>query len=190
MFRISLRELFAAVALVAFAIVSLKYASEDWVAIVAGVAMACFFAALVTATVGRGSMQASSIGFVLIMATYGLIVFNPIPNISRGAEFDHMQGRLPTTRLLRYIHAAVGQSQWIDSSTGKEIPNFDPANPSIPMSGSGGFQGAGPTAGYREIPQRELFMPIGHLWWGLLFGYIGGRFARFVYTRRVQEREN
>jgi hypothetical protein len=193
MFRVSLRELLIGVAVIALAIGSLTYASDTWVAIVAGLAMLGFFAAIVVAAVDRGPRQAFAIGFALVMLVYGLIVLNtppthpPFEGPSRTKEFDHWEGRLPTTRMLRYVHHAVDRSQWIDSSTGKAIPNFDPADPSIPTWGSVGSFGAAAVASFNELPPREQFMPIGHLWWGLLLGNVGGRFAQIVYARRTKD---
>lgn len=193
MFRISLRELLAAVALVAFATVSLKYASEGWVTIVAGLALLAFFAAIIVAVADHGPRQVSAIGFAIVMLVYGLIVMNTPPAYSppdrpaRTSEFDHWEGRLPTTRLLRYVHHVFDASRYVDN-TGKEIPNYDPANPIIPVNVGG--MGFGPSASLDERPPRNQFTSIGHLWWGLLLGYIGGRFAGFVYARRTREPEN
>jgi len=183
-FRISLRELFALVAVVALAILSLKYASDAWVAIIAGMAMLALFAAFIVAAVDRGERQAFAIGFALIMVSYGLIVLNmPDPHDRNGGtlEFDHWSGRLPTTRLLRYVHQAVDRSQWIDTTTGQIIANHDSHGPTTSGQSS---------VSLNEIPRRDQFMPIGHLWWGILLGYIGGCFAQFVYMRRAQQRES
>jgi hypothetical protein len=32
-----------------------------------------------------------------------------------------------------------------------------------------------------------FFLPIGHFWFALLLGYLGGHFARFVYLRRLKD---
>jgi hypothetical protein len=106
-FRLSLREVFVLVALVALAIPSLKYASELWLALVAAVSIISLFVALIVAVVDRGLRQAFAIGFALIMAGYGLIVIS-----SPTREFDQWEGRLPTTQLLRYTYSAVDRSEW------------------------------------------------------------------------------
>ena len=182
MFRISLRELFALVGVVALVIVSLKYASETWLAVNLALAMLTYFCAIVVAGVDRGPRQAFAIAFVLVTTMYGLMVLNmprayPHPEQTWSLEFDQWEGRLPTTRLMRYVHRLVDRSQWVDNS-GKVIASFDPKQPTPPAS---------PGAGLREIPPRQQFMPIAHLWWGLLFGYIGGHFARFIYLRRTKD---
>ena len=184
MFRLSLRELLVFVALVACALASLRFASDGWLQIVVGITMLVFFAMLIRAAVDRGPRQVFALGFVLVMASYGIIIMQSpgtggVLNESR--EFDPWRGRLPTTRLLRYAKRAFDDSKWIDDITGQEIPDYDPSSavgPNIPLPGFGGVH-------YREVPPREFFFPIGHCWWTLLLGYLGGRFAMFVYARRI-----
>jgi hypothetical protein len=103
---------------------------------------------------------------------------------------------LPTTRLLRYVHNAVQSSGYFDNRSGKEVPDYDPSN--VPNAGEGGFRGSmvldpgggfGLAVSFREIPPREVFMPIGHCWWALILGYAGGHFARFVYWRRCRDEQ-
>jgi hypothetical protein len=192
-FRLSLREMLVLVALAALAIASLNFANETFLAIVAAVAMLGPIAALIIAVVDRGPRQAFAISVALTMVAYGLILItgqrtsgNSGNVHSRNVEFDHWEGRLPTTRLLRYVHMAVQRSEWYHSNTGVLIPNYDPNNPVIPKMGGGGFFPRG-GALYREIPPREIFMPIGHCWWALMLGYAGGLFAGFVYRRRVSK---
>jgi hypothetical protein len=33
------------------------------------------------------------------------------------------------------------------------------------------------------------FASVGHFWWALFLGCLGGHFARFVYLRRVKEQK-
>ncbi len=196
LFRLSLREMLIFVALVALAIASLKYANEAFLALVAAVTMFALIVALIIAAVDRGPRQAFAIGVALTMVAYGLILITGQltsgsgGNVtSKNIEFDQWAGRLPTTRLLRYVHMAVQRNEWIDSTTGKVIPSFDPKNPVIPIGGSGGFGGGGGGAQFRETPTRKFFMPIGHCWWALILGYAGGQFGRYVYARRMREGE-
>ena len=194
--RLSLREMIALMALVALAIASLTFANEAFLALVAGVTMLALVAALIIAVVDRGPRQAFAIGVALTMIAYGLILTTGQSTSGSGGsvrskniEFDQFAGRLPTTRLLRYLHTAVQRSEWIDPFTRKVIPNYDPNNPTIlpsvlAGSGAGGRATAGGGASLREIPPRSIFMPIGHCWWALLLGYAGGLFGQFVYARR------
>ena len=180
MIRISLRQLMLIVLLVAVAILSLKFASAGWQAVIGGLAMITLFAALVVAAVDRGPRQAFAIGYLLVMVSYGVIVLNGARSSgawgSKSLEMDQWEGRLPTTLLLRYIHMAVDKSEWFDDSTGKVVPNYSPP-------AGGGFG----SVRYREVPPREVFMPIGHYWWAILLGACGGIFARWVYLRRTRE---
>jgi hypothetical protein len=134
MFRISLRELLVFVALFALAVASLKYANDAWLAIVAGVTMLAFSIAIITAAVDRGSRQAHAIGFALTFLAYCAAVLTGMTTASglgnetaiKNIEFDQWDGRLPTTRLLRYIHWAMNATGYYDAATDKLIPDFDP----------------------------------------------------------------
>lgn len=194
MFRMSLRELLIGVALLAVAIVSLKYASDTWLAIVAAITMLIFFVELIVAVVDRGPRQAFAIGCALTITAYALVLNTGQRTSgssgsisSQNVELDHMRGRIPTTRLLRYVHAAVEDGTYVNVFTGKELPNRDPAKD--PNRGSGGFGGLGTAVSYREIPPREIFMPVGHCWWALILGYAGGHFANNVYGRRLRDEQ-
>ena len=94
-----------------------------------------------------------------------------------------MAGRLPTTRLLRYVYAAVDKGKWFDFANGKEVPNYDPKTAlPTPLASS-----RPSSIGYLENPPREPFMVVGHCWWGLLLGYLAGLFAGCVYARRRKD---
>jgi len=198
MFRLSLRELLSFVALVALGITSLRYASDAWLALVAGVTMIALFVALIVAVVDRGPRQAFAIGFALTAIAYGAVLMtgqttrgNSGNVTSINVEFNTWEGRLPTTRLLRYVHTAVEHGGYYDFKTGVEVPDYDPAKDPRPRMGGGGFGGAGgfSTISYREVPPSGVFMPIGHCWWVLLLAYAGGLLARYVYWRRVREQK-
>ena len=194
MMRISLRQLLVAVAVVALAIVSLCGANELWLAIVSGVAMVIVFGMLIVAVVDRGPRQVFAIGFVLTVIVYGAVIFTGRTTRGSGGsmnsanvEMDPYEGRLPTTRLLRYVFLSIEHGTYYDFNTGKELPNHDPSKNATGGSVGGGFGGGVPTVSYRENPQRDVFMPIGHCWWALLLGYAGGLFAEYVYARRASE---
>jgi hypothetical protein len=38
-----------------------------------------------------------------------------------------------------------------------------------------------------DSPDGSAFMSVGHHWWALLLGYVGGRFAQHLYARRQIE---
>ncbi|MEX0610747.1 MAG: hypothetical protein WD229_01395 [Pirellulales bacterium] len=173
----------------ALAIASLKYSSEAWLALVAGVLTIAFFVALIIAAVDRGPRQAFAIGFALVGASYGYLVINSSmgEQSNSNPEFSNSSGRLPSTRLMGYIYRAVEDGRYYDVMTGLELPNYDPSQ--NPNRGAGGFAPGATMVGFRDVPPREIFMRIGHSWWALILGYAGGHFARFVYWRRVREEQ-
>jgi hypothetical protein len=166
--RVSLWELFLVLGLVAVGCASLKYAGEVWWIVLSSVMLAGFLAAAVAAVVGRGAMQARAIGFVLCVAIYLLLVFWSAPFNDDGTtsrEFDPATAHLPTTRLLLPLHAALSTQIWIDASTGRPMPNFDP------------HSGIGLNVHSVDSVNRVHFMAIGHLLWAFLLGYLGSRLA-------------
>jgi hypothetical protein len=163
--RISLRQLFMFVALVAVAIVSLRYASPLWQGVIGMATMLAFFAAVLAGIFDRGPRQVFAIALALVMLAYGLAA---------------SQGRPPTTLILRALHGAMAEYHGRDANTGQVIPDFDLAKWQADLAATG-------TTSIVVIPSppEEEFMPIGHYWFALLFGYVGGKFARFVYLRRA-----
>lgn len=193
MFRISLREMFLLIAAVAMAIVSLIYATVLWQAIIGLIVMLLAMVALITSLVDRGARRAFWVGFAVAMLGYLLIVINAhkftLAPTEQNVELDAYQGRLPTSLLLQHFYAGINRSGYYDLNSEKRISDAESANLStIPGSPYGGMQtSTGRPVSYQERPPRENFMAIGHFWWALLFAYIGGRFARFVYLRRDQQ---
>jgi hypothetical protein len=186
-FRVSLRELFVLVAAISLAIVSLKYASPIWQGIVGLIAM---FTAIVVVMIGvfdRGPRQAFAIGFAIVIFSYALLVVNgqkidnlePSPNV----ELNTYRGHLPTSLILDCLYKALEHSTYLDASTGKIIPELGPAT--VHINSFGQATAAGRAVISQELPPSGNFMPVGHIWWALLLGYIGARFARFVYVRRT-----
>lgn len=196
MFRISLRELLVMVALTALAIVSLRSACDAWLTVIMTGSLLAVFIAIIAVAADRGARQAFAVAFALVSVGYFAFVTMWPPQtfaIQVGPpEYDLYQGRLPTTQLLRHVFNAISTKRWIDSSTQQEIPNFDPANPSLPIGNLQPWQSPvfPSTANLVEFPRRENFIRIGHLWFALLFGYLGGRFARFIYVQRTTNAAN
>lgn len=184
---VSLRELLAAVALTGIACVSLQFAN-DWFWIgLSSAAMLLFMAATVVAFVGRGAVQAFAIGFVLCTTLYcGALLAS-----GRDREMDPHSGSLPTSKLLRPAYEAVVKVDYYMPfgdptkrfATHAEAVAYQSANGATAVLGFGGGNGI---VGL-ETPMRQDFMAVGHVWWAVLIGYVGGRFARVIYLRRVQE---
>jgi hypothetical protein len=174
LFRVSLRELFVVFAFVAVATASMRYASPLWRTSVFAIAMAIFMWAAVVAVVDRGHRQARAIGMALVMVIYGVFVLG-IRSGSTSREFDPRSGQLPTTMLVSYFYNPVTTEVWRDLY-GQELANYDPAKPP---------QGVRALRGATVSPEPRTFMQIAHCWWGLLLGYVAGRFAQIVYLRRI-----
>jgi hypothetical protein len=178
MFRISLRHLLVLVALLALAIVSLRYASAWWEAIMLCVTSVVFIAMVLVALVGRGPGQAFAIGMAVVMAGYAIVKFhepaNDPPHL--GLVTNHLLVNLQAA-----IHSAIGDVRYVDER-GREIAGFDPAK-----AGAGSRVVGGPGVYVRRNPSMTFFLPIGHCWWALLLGYFGGLFARLVYLPRMKE---
>jgi ABC-type amino acid transport substrate-binding protein len=196
--RISLRQLLSLVAAVAVAIVSLKYASEAWQALVAVLTVLAFFASLVIAFVGRGPRQTFAMGAALAMGVYALIVQLEPRQVESALKWT-------TNAVLRQFYSAVVRTAYLDPTTGQELVGYDPdaaqadgaqndasksaAEPEPPSWGRLFTSIAGNRNGVitKTIPDMTTFWYTGHNWFTLLFGFLGGHFARFVYRRRIDE---
>lgn len=163
MFRISLRELLGLVAAIALAIVSLRSGSYFWQGAVGLVAMLAIGMALITGIIDRGSRRAFAVGAAITMFGFAVLFA-----VYRNAELNSVEPILPTTALLRSIHPTFVRSGYVDSPNGTFTVNGKPVH-------------------FVEQPLFREFMSIGNAWFVLVFGYIGGWFARFVYMRRSKE---
>jgi hypothetical protein len=187
MFRLSLREMFALVAASALAMVSLVYASPRWQAFVMLMAMVAAMIAIIGSLVDRGPSRAFAIGFAVGMLGYMLIVMNAQKFTNKqGGEMSG--GSLPTSRLLESFYAGIDRSGYLDAKTNERVP----ATETTTLTGSSPYGGALQTSTGRQVyyqsdPQYDSFMPIGHLWWAFLFGYVGGHFAQYIDKRRARE---
>lgn len=191
--RISLRELLVLAAAVAVAVgcAAMQSADEMWLAVVGSGILLAFMAMAVLAAVQRGARQAFAIGFVLCATIYRLLL------VGSGQEMDPYAGRLPTTRLLRTAYEAVRDEWYVDAATGRRFRRRD--NPAAAdaarkqdalqqqLSGWTPLGALKATAYYAgEKPVRAEFMALGHALITCLAGYLGGRFAVFVYAGRVR----
>jgi len=179
MFRVSLRMLLIFVAIMALAIVSLRYASVGWQMLVWTLTLVAFVAEAIVAVVDRGPRQAFAIGFTIALLVYGIVLMLAAPldaPLSHNPEFNPAVGRLLTTRLLHPLYAAVADVRWYNLQSGLLVPNDN--------SGLSGGESGSANITLSEWPDRGVFASIGHLWWAFLFGCCGGWFARRVYLRR------
>ncbi len=179
---LSLRGLLLAVALAGLVCVSLKFAN-DWFWIgLSGAAMLLFMAAAVVSFVGRGAGQAFAIGFILCAGIYcGVLLVS-----GREPEFSPYSGAMPTTLVMRAPFEAVVKVEYMPSGTMQKFATQAEAEAYQASSGAPGINGGG-SMGFWQTPTEERFMAVAHVWWAVLIGYVGGRFARLVYVRRAQE---
>ncbi|MAT70770.1 MAG: hypothetical protein CMJ58_14745 [Planctomycetaceae bacterium] len=189
--RISLRELLVLAAAAAVGCAAMQSADEMWLAVVGSGMLLAFMAMAVLAVVERGARQAFAIGFVLCATIYRVLL------VGSGQEMDPYAGRLPTSRLLRTAYEAVRDEWYVDAATGRRFRRRD--NPAAADAASkqdalqqqlSGWTPLGAlkaTAYYAgEKPVRAEFMALGHALITCLAGYLGGRFAVFVYAGRVR----
>jgi hypothetical protein len=183
MFQISLRHLFILVAAIALVIVSMHQASELYQGLVGMLAMLAMFAAVIIGITDRGPRQLFAISFAVVMLGYALLIMNGAKYASGqntvNGELTGWNGQLPTTVLLRVLHTVTARDEWIDTSDGKVLDSSEVAS----MQAAGGRPGVT----WQKKPDRGTFVTTGHYWFALLFGYLGGHFARFVYGRRMIE---
>jgi predicted PurR-regulated permease PerM len=187
LFKLSLRELLLVVGAFATGCAALKFANNPWWYVLSALALSGILSAAVIAAVDRGRPQAFALGFVICAATYGLFLVLADKGGQLSRELDPYEGRLPTTRLLRPLFELIVDRTWYESQTGKPLPGYQPAGAEAsPIYGSTAVSAAGPIPYAEERPTRNEFMRLGHLLWGLLLGYLGGRLGAVIYTRRVR----
>jgi hypothetical protein len=176
MFRISLREMLVFVAAIALAIVSLRSASPLWQGLVGLMAMLAIGMAVITGIFDSGLRRAFAIGAAILMIPYAILCavnhFAP-PNWEI----------FPTSLLLQEIHPVLGHGGYVYETNSEDIP----AEAQVTSNPDGTLSFNGQTVIYVVRPYYKFFNAIGHWWFLLLFGYAGGRFARFVYMRRSKE---
>ena len=181
MFQLSLRSLLILVALVALAIVSLRFASNEWQIVTLGIAAGLLCGAIILALTSHARRRAFATGFAIAMLLYGLTVLGSMSaagGLANKTELNPDTGRLPTTWLLRPIFHRIATIGWVDLRTGDGVPFSTPVIESDPNA-------AHFTMG--ELPSREVFMTIGHLWWSIFAGLCGGTFAEWLYVRRQRK---
>jgi len=190
-FRFSLRGLLAVIVFFAVACAALKFANDTWWAIVSGGALLLLMAMAVVAFAAKGPLRAFAVGYVICTLIYGTVVYL-CGNLELSCYGD---GRLPTSKLLTPIYTAVVNVTYFDRSTGKPVSdNVPPKGESDMASGAyfgpgGGFGGPPGVAGTYPVhrPGQDVFMRIGHLLWSVIFGWLGGVFAKFVYSRSERQ---
>jgi hypothetical protein len=177
------------VAAIALAIVSLKYASSGWMAVVGLLTMVAALAAVLAAIFDRAA-RTFAIGFSVAVLAYAILILTggtvEESGISTYREFYMSQARLPTSLLLRYVHKPFEHYTYVRWGTEEVLPD-DVATKMLndwQTNVGAATTGIGiPPVVSQQRPLAEYFMPIGHYWWALLLGYLGGCLAQHFARR-------
>ena len=171
--QVSLRELLLFVLFAAIGLASLG-GGELMGSILVMLAIFATMAAAIVAFVGRNSVQAFAIGFLLPVLVYAAVVL-----AAGESELDPYTGKLPTTRLLRPMFRLMVKTTWTDMSTGQVAPDYDPetVDPNPVNFGA-------PMMGASESLDRRTFTSLGHVLFAMLFGYAGAKFAVAVHRKQ------
>ncbi|MEX2173777.1 MAG: hypothetical protein WD872_05400 [Pirellulaceae bacterium] len=161
--RFSIWELLLLTACVAAGLTCLKYADRNIWLVLANAVPVCLAIAAVIALADRGRRQAIAGGFAICLAIYLALLMN---------TGSAARGRWATEMMLDRLHKSMMTQKWIDGQTREDI-----GNPPWPTAMLGNVAGV-------QVPNSGVFRAIGHMLWALLFGYLGGRFAEWLYWRR------
>jgi hypothetical protein len=196
MFRLSIREMLLLVAAIALAIVSLRTALPFWQGIVGLVVMLVAVFQLAAVIFDRGAGQAFAIGFMVVFIGYAALVWHgekeqsgPPVGATRNVELViSNNAMLPTSVLLQWLFDFVERGVYVYDDNGKEVAHSDEANVIQAVSSvNTSMTLNGRSVTFQYFPPVDNFMRTGHYWWALLLGYIGGRFAQYIYERRTRK---
>ncbi|HEV7278839.1 MAG TPA: hypothetical protein VGN57_01395 [Pirellulaceae bacterium] len=149
---------------------------------------------LVTALVGRGTLQAFAIGFLVGVSVYGGVLY-----WYGEAELDPELGELLTTRAAEPVYDAVREVYYVDVYSGREADVVEAgaaAKRGLSRLGYWKKNVGGPFASTlvakvgnvywspQVRPERRDFMQVVHLLAALTLGYVAGKFGAALYRRR------
>ncbi|MCO6045167.1 hypothetical protein NG895_14745 [Aeoliella sp. ICT_H6.2] len=200
---ISLRELLGIIAFVAVAFASLLNASEGWAIAVFGLTIALTIVLAIVAVAERGSRQTAAAGALIAMLAYA-VLWTQQPETTLEDSWDQVMGVDPvltdkgfllTSRALYAAWHRVNGTYMVEWETGRVVeqtaPNYPPAygqgnvpQDQVPPNWSGGG------LIYKGLPVPEHFLAVGHCLWAILLGYLGGKFAVWIFARRIAREEN
>lgn len=165
--------------------------------------MLLVFSLLAIAWVGRGSWRTFATGFCCFSFAY--LAALVLVETGQSRLFQGV-GQLPTTSLMITWQSSLTRTQYIKDGqpisdelkpTMDNMGNVIDADgntlgSTIAMGGGGFFAGGGPgtpvPAIYvKQTPNYSTYMTLGHVFWTLLLGYLGGKFA--VGFRRFQDNQ-
>lgn len=193
--QFSLREFFALTACLALGMLAMMFA-WSWVsgALVLGTVILTT-AMLIRGLLLRGNKQAFAIGFVTAAVVYaGLLHLHPGRDTDR--EFNPWSGKLLTSRLMQDpVQWVTAQHNYFIDPSGNKTKKQPKGT--VVQGGGGGLGGGGlgggvfggggmPTVTYVSAINQDDVMVVAHSMWTLLFAYVGGKFAIWVYTKREE----
>jgi hypothetical protein len=148
-------------------------------AVFLGGAMIVAMGFAIVALVGRDELRAAAIGFLVPVVGYAASIY------AVGSSEMDPYGNLPTTKLIQPAFHAIVRVEWINVMTGEPMPDYDPTKASSDPGSIGGLPTfAGATVGAKETPERTTFMSVAHTFLAMVFGYVGMKFAGYVYRRQ------
>ena len=133
----------------------------------------------IVAFVGRDEPRAAAIGFLVPVIGYAASI------VAVGSSAMDPYGNLPTTQLIQPAFHAIVRVEWINVMTGEPLPDYDPKTAKVESGSFGGMPTfGGAPVGAKETPDRTTFMSVAHTFLAMLFGYVGMKFAAYVYRRQ------
>jgi hypothetical protein len=191
--RISIRSLMAFVLAFGVAVAALRNADDDWASGMILATPALFGVALIGAVCGEERSRARRLGFAILGGGYFALAFT-------GLSHHHME-RLPTSRILNYIHQQVvpGMTATFTVTTGgpfvtrgvSAVPNASPAtvyvvtSPAAPPVSTPGIAATGRWSSLLPgAANLESFSTVGHCLFALVAGLVGGTLAVWFRGRR------
>ncbi|WP_425396188.1 hypothetical protein [Aeoliella sp.] len=185
--RISLRELLIGVALLAIACTLLKFASPLLAGIVTSISALVAAVMVVFAVLDRGRWQAFAIGFITWCSIYGLLS-------------SQTSSQLPTHSITNWAHRQVAVLHDYDfqageilgpyvGQLGEEATSESDAAANVQQAFPSGLSTEADSVVLMSskvpVPRYDEFAIVFEALWMLFFAYLGGKFAVWVYLRRM-----
>jgi hypothetical protein len=188
-----LRQLFLWTSVIALGLVALRSASETWVSVLMGIAVAALASSILLAVYRRGPVRAYWVGFAAFGWLYLLVL--AVSWTIAGSTLSPLSAyNLPTQKL------AYRSYHWLyDDAFAEYLDKNASGNPYAPISGDGyvgsmggsvpmlpgmpsGPAGPPPPTARPPFPDEADFINVAHSLWTLLFAAIGGSLAYWLFV--------
>ncbi|TWT73809.1 hypothetical protein Pla123a_37030 [Posidoniimonas polymericola] len=183
--QFSLKEFLLLVGFASAGMASLLYASPAVGAVWQLLVAALVFAAAARAWLLPGPRRVYAVGFLAVAVAYTAVLYSYGNEVSNGYrsnyEYNPGGGKMPTNKLMQQPHTwvAASRSYFVDID-GKRYPQVPPGHTIGDIYNNSTGQ---KLVAYHVLPEAESFMTVAHCLWTLLLGYVGGKYAVWVYTR-------